>query len=75
MMNLMKRRPLMFVVDSLKERKGIERQKILVDSPLGGTFRVSDGRVTADITFSEMGIQVDAVNSDGIFETIATRKV
>jgi hypothetical protein len=69
------RRPLMFIIDSLHDDKGLERRKMMVDNPLGGTFRVSNGKLTADITFSELGIEVNAVNENGEFETIYTKKV
>lgn len=69
------RRPLMFIVDSLHDKRGVERRKIMVENPLAGTFRVSDGRLTADITISEIGIEVNAINEKGVVETIYTKRV
>ena len=65
----------MFVLDSLNDSRGIERRKVWIDNPLGGTFRVSNGRLTADITISEIGIEVNAINEKGELETIYTKRV
>lgn len=71
-----KRRPFMFQLDSFNEEKReLERRQIMVDGPIGGTFKVSDGRITAEITINALGIEVKATNSLGQEETIYTRKV
>ena len=65
----------MFIIDSLHDSRGVERRKVMIDDRLGGTFRVSDGRLTADITISEIGIEVNAINEKGEVETIYTKRV
>ena len=65
----------MFIIDSLHDARGVERRKVMIDQPLAGTFRVSDGRLTADITFSEIGIEVNAINEKGEIETIYTKRL
>lgn len=71
-----KRRPLMFQIDSFNdEKKEIERRQLVIEGPIGGSFKVSDGRIQAEITINALGIEVKATNTLGHEETIYTKKV
>ncbi|MFH1127345.1 MAG: hypothetical protein ABIG84_07440 [archaeon] len=68
------RRPLMFQVDSINEDKRIiERNKMLVDKPIGGSFKVSNGKYLCEIDMCEYGVRVKCTDKSGRVETIATK--
>lgn len=68
------RRPLMFQVDSINEgKRTIERNKMLVENPIGGTFKVSNGKYLCEIAISEYGVSVKCQDRTGRTETISTR--
>ncbi len=70
------RRPLMFVVDSINEKKRIiERNKMIVDTPIGGSFKVSNGKYLCEVILSEYGVLVKCRDKIGRIETIATRRM
>ncbi len=70
------RRPLMFQVDYINEKKRvIERNKMLVENPVGGAFKVSNGKFLCEVVLSEYGVQVKCRDRRGRAETIHTRNM
>ena len=68
------RRPLMFQVDSINEEKRIlERSKMLVENPVGGAFKVSNGKYLCEIVLSECGVSVKCKDRAGRIETLSTK--
>lgn len=68
------RRPLMFQVDSINEDKRvIERNKMFVDNPIGGSFKASNGKFMCEIVLSETGVQLTCKDKSGRVETLATK--
>jgi len=68
------RRPLMFQVDSINEdKRTIERNKMLVENPIGGMFKVSNGKFLCEIAISEYGVSIKCQDKTGRTETISTK--
>ncbi len=70
------RRPLMFQVDHINEKKrSIERNKMFVENPVGGAFKVSNGKYLCEVILSDYGVQVKCRDKNGRAETIHTRNM
>jgi len=70
------RRPLMFQVDSINEEKRIlERNKLMVENPIGGSFKVSNGKYLCEISLSEHCVRLRCCNKNGHTETISTKLI
>lgn len=66
----------MFHVDYINEKKrAIERNKMLVENPVGGAFKVSNGKYFCEVVLSEYGVQVKCRDRRGRVETIHTRNM
>ncbi len=57
-MNLNFNRFLMFEIEKVDEKKGIEKEVFVIDNPLANSFKVSNGKVTAYIYFGEEDIEI-----------------
>lgn len=70
------RRPLMFQVDSINEEKRtLERNKLMVENPIGGSFKVSNGKYLCEISLSEHCVRLKCSNKNGHTETISTKMI
>jgi len=70
------KKPFLFQIDVFNEKeKVLERKKILVSRPLGGTFRVTNGDILCDITLDDRGVLVRCQSKRGDFEYISTKKI
>ena len=58
------RRPLMFELEKVG-KEGIEKEIFVVENPLAGSFKVSNGKLTAYIYMHEDTIDVFVKNKDG----------
>lgn len=64
----------MFQVDSINEEKRtLERNKLLVENPVSGSFKVSNGKYLCEIALSEHSVCLKCYDKSGHVETITTR--
>lgn len=69
------RRPLIFIVESFNSTHDPEQNKIIVQSPIAGSFKVTNGKFLAVVTINELGVEVKAFDSQGNEERLSTKKL
>lgn len=67
------RRPFLIEVDSYnRASQEIKKNKFLIPGPIGGSFKVSNGKILADITINEAGVIVKTIDENGRVKVIST---
>ncbi len=67
------RRPLVFEIDSYdKARQEIKKHKMLIPAPIGGSFKVSNGKFLCDITINEAGVMIKTIDQYGRVKVLST---
>jgi hypothetical protein len=67
------RRPFLIEVDSYNSAsQRIKKHKFLIPGPIGGSFKVSNGKILADITINELGVIIKTIDESGKIKIIST---
>ena len=53
---------LMFEIEKINEKEGIEKEVFLVDNPLAGSFKVSNGKITAYVYMGDEDVEMFIVD-------------
>ncbi len=64
----------MFQVDKINtEKEMLERHKFVISNPVGGNFKVSNGKYFCDITIDEAGVEVKCADKNGRASFLSTK--
>lgn len=73
-MNLTLNKFLMFEVEKVSETEGIEKEVFVVDNPLAGSFKVSNGKLTAYVYLGDEDVDIFVVDEkNNTIKKITTR--
>ena len=53
---------LMFEIEKISKKEGIEKEVFVVDNPLAGSFKVSNGKITAYIYIGDEDIEIFVID-------------
>ena len=68
------RRPLVFEIEKVN-KEGIQKEIIVVENPLAGSFKVSNGKITAFVYMNEDNIDIFVKDKEGNIKRFKTEKV
>ncbi|NPA38760.1 MAG: hypothetical protein GXN99_03125 [Candidatus Nanohaloarchaeota archaeon] len=61
-LNMEKTKMLVFEVEKLSEKEGIEKELFVINDPLANSFKVSNGKITAYVYMGDDSIEMFVVN-------------